>query len=91
MRVNHSGRRNPPHAFQCAWQVRWTADYSTITYQRLTFDSMSGGSSYNTSGGLDITSGLFTVAPGFAGIWTITYTIQSDQHSGEGNEAEWSL
>ena len=67
--------RNPPFAFQCAWQVRWTADYSTITYNRLTFDSMSGGSNHNSSGGMDITTGLFTVGPGFSGVWTITYTI----------------
>merc|ERR1719510_2647700 len=26
--------RNPPFAFQCAWQDVWTAEYSVITYDR---------------------------------------------------------
>merc|ERR1712001_424966 len=28
---------NPPFAYQCAWKEAWTADYSVITYDRLTF------------------------------------------------------
>ena len=66
----------PPSAYQCAWAIRWTADYSTITFDRLTFDSMSGGSSYNVTGGMDIKTGVFSVGQGFSGVWSVTYSIQ---------------
>ena len=39
--------RNPPFAFQCAYQSEWFADNSVITYERLTYDEISGGSIYN--------------------------------------------
>merc|ERR1712241_244474 len=35
--------RNPPFAYQCAWQDDWRADNSVITYDRLTIDEISGG------------------------------------------------
>ena len=77
--------RNPPYAFQCAYQDYWTADDSVITYDRLTYDEISGGSIYNVTGGLDITTGVFTA--GFSGVWTISYTMTSFQYSGEYNVA----
>merc|ERR1711953_1477004 len=79
--------RNPPFAFQCAYQGAWTADYSVITYDRLTYDEISGGSIYNVTGGLDITTGVFTVGHGFSGVWTVSYTIKSYQPSGYSNQA----
>ena len=39
--------RNPPFAIQCAYQSEWFADNSVITYERLTYDEISGGSIYN--------------------------------------------
>merc|ERR1712038_2161505 len=82
---------NPPFAFQCAWRYVWTADNSVITYDRLTSNEMSGGSSYNVTGGLDINTGVFTVGHGFSGVWAVTYSLQSNQHSGETNQADLSL
>merc|ERR1711953_1031653 len=79
--------RNPPFAFQCAYQGSWNAEYSVITYDRLTYDEISGGSIYNVTGGLDINTGVFTVGHGYAGVWEINYTMVSDQHSGEDNKA----
>ena len=64
--------RNPPFAFQCAWQDYWNADNSVITYDRLTYDEISGGSIYNVTGGLDINTGVFTVGKGYAGVWEIS-------------------
>ena len=32
-------------------------------------------------GGLDINTGAFTVAPGFSGVWTVTYTIVGDNNN----------
>ena len=78
---------DPPYAFQCAYQDSWSADYSVITYDRLTFDEISGGSIYNVSGGLDITTGVFTVGHGFSGVWTVSYSMRSYQSSGEYNYA----
>merc|ERR1711974_42538 len=79
--------RNPPYAFQCAYQNYWTADNSVITYERLTYDEISGGSIYNVTGGLDINTGVFTVGHGFSGVWTVSYSIRSRQYSGEYNDA----
>merc|ERR1712218_734081 len=79
--------RNPPFAFQCAWQDGWGADNSVITYDRLTYDEISGGSIYNVTGGMDINTGVFTVGQGYAGVWEISYTIKSHQNSGEYNQA----
>ena len=69
---------NPPFACQCAWQHYWTADNSVITYDRLTYDEISGGDR-----GLDINTGVFTVGQGYSGIWEISYTIQSGNLSGD--------
>merc|ERR1711953_339900 len=79
--------RNPPFAFQCAWQDGWSADDSVITYDWLTYDEISGGSVYNVTGGLDINTGIFTVGQGYAGVWEISYTMVSSQHNGEDNQA----
>jgi len=79
--------RNPPFAFQCAYQGSWNADYSVITYERLTYDEISGGSIYNVTGGLDINTGVFTVGQGYAGVWEISYSMGSWQDSGEYNQA----
>ena len=79
--------RNPPYAFQCAYKYEWTASQSVITYDRLTYDEISGGSIYNVTGGLDITTGVFTVGHGFSGVWTVSYSIRSLQYSGEYNYA----
>merc|ERR1711997_413572 len=80
--------RNPPFAFQCAWRNGfWTEANSVITYDRLTTDEMSGSSMYNVTGGLDINTGVFTVGQGFSGVWTVIYSIQSNQKSGEQNLA----
>merc|ERR1711874_922104 len=79
--------RNPPFAFQCAYQGSWNADYSVITYERLTYDEISGGSIYNVTGGLDINTGVFTVGQGFSGVWAVTYSIVSTQDYGDTNQA----
>ena len=79
--------RNPPFAFQCAWQDGWETDNSVITYDRLTYDEISGGSIYNVTGGLDINTGVFTVGQGFSGTWEISYTIKSSQYSGDNSQA----
>merc|ERR1711953_1047814 len=79
--------RNPPFAFQCAYQGSWNAEYSVITYDRLTYDEISGGSIYNVTGGMDINTGVFTVGQGYAGVWEISYSIMSSQDSGYSNQA----
>jgi len=79
--------RNPPFAFQCAYQGSWNADYSVITYERLTYDEISGGSIYNVTGGLDINTGVFTVGQGYAGVWELSYSMGSWQDNGEYNQA----
>merc|ERR1711971_1474232 len=79
--------RNPPYAFQCAYKEQWTAADSVITYDRLTYDEISGGSIYNVTGGLDINTGVFTVGQGYSGVWEISYSTKSQQHSGEQNNA----
>ena len=80
--------RNPPFAFQCAWQDGpWEADDSVITYNRLTYDEISGGSIYNVTGGLDINTGVFTVGQGYAGTWEISYSMRSGQIKGKENNA----
>ena len=77
MRLLVNQVRNPPFAFQCAYRHEWINDNSIITFDRLFYDSMSDGSSYNvSSGGLDITSGVFTVAPRFAGVWTVSPSMR---------------
>merc|ERR1712154_520084 len=80
--------RNPPFAFQCAWQDgAWNADNSVITYDRLTYDEISGGSIYNVTGGMDINAGVFTVGQGYAGVWEISYSMIFTQYSGNSNSA----
>merc|ERR1712062_511354 len=74
--------RNPPFAFQCAWRYTWYEDNSVITYDRLIYDEISGG-----SGGLDINTGVFTVGSGFSGVWAVTYSMMSNQNSGDINLA----
>ena len=74
--------RNPPFAFQCAWQDSWTTATGVITYDRLIYNEMSGG-----SGGLDIHTGVFTVGDGLSGVWAITYSLISAKDSGEGDLA----
>ena len=70
--------RNPLFAFQCAWQDSWSADNSIITYDRPTYNDMSGGGIiHNVTGGLDILTGVFTVGHGFSGVWTVSYSITS--------------
>ena len=82
--------RNPPFAFQCAWQGGpWGAANSVITYDRLTYDKISGGSIYNVTGGLDINTGVFTVGHGFSGVWTVSYSIRSRQYSGDYYNQAW--
>ena len=78
---------NPPYAFQCAWQGYWSVGNSVITYEHLTIDEISGGSNYNVTGGLDITTGVFTVGPGLSGVWAVTYSMRSKQNSGDINQA----
>merc|ERR1711997_1274355 len=81
--------RNQPFAYQCAWRNGfWTEANSVITYDRLTTDEMSGSSMYNVTGGLDINTGVFTVGRGFSGVWSVIYSIQSNQKSGETNQAD---
>ena len=80
--------RNPPFAFQCAWQDYWSAANSVITYDRLTYDEISGSSMYNVTGGLDINTGVFTVGQGYAGVWGISFSIQSNQNPGQRNQAD---
>ena len=79
--------RNPPYAFQCALKYEWTDADSVITYDRLTYDEISGGSIYNVTGGLDINTGVFTVGQGFSGVWKISYGIESYQDNGDQNLA----
>ena len=75
--------KNKKFAVQCAWKdSTWSADYSVITFDRFTHNEISGG-----SGGLDITTGVFTVGDGLSGVWAVTYSIRSRQDSGEQNWA----
>ena len=39
--------------------------------------TISGGSIYNVTGGLDINTGAFTVGQGFSGVWEVTYGMTS--------------
>ena len=77
--------RNPPFAFQCAWRENWLKDDRVITYNRLTLNEMSGGSTSNVTGGLDINTGVFTVPQGFSGVWAVTYSIRSLTFNDEKN------
>merc|ERR1719450_1164715 len=81
--------RNPLFAFQCAWQDGWNTDNAIITYDRLTYDDMSGGSIYNVTGGMDISTGVFRV--GFSGIWTVTFSIKSYSKGGSSNDVYLNL
>ena len=54
---------------------------------RLTFESTSGLKKRKVSRGLDIRTGVFTVEEGHGGIWSVSYSIKSQQHSGESNIA----
>ena len=77
-----------PWAFYCAWQDYWIYDDTTITYDRLTFYSKSDGSeSNNNTRGFDITTGVFTVGQSYGGIWSVSFAIKSQTHSGESNTA----
>ena len=79
--------RNPLFAFQCAWQDGWNADNSIITYDRLSYNDMSGGGIiHNVTGGLDIVTGVFTVGHGFSGVWTVSYSIASVSTSESANQ-----
>merc|ERR1711997_839666 len=79
--------RNPPFAFQCAYKYEWTADNSVITFDRLTFDEISGGDGGDGGDdGLDINTGVFTVGQGYSGVWAVTYSIRSWQFSGQTNQ-----
>ena len=60
---------------------------SVITYDRLTYDEISGGSIYNVTGGMDINTGVFTVGQGYAGTWEISFSFVSEANSGEINRA----
>merc|ERR1712241_790609 len=73
------GVRNQPFAIQCGWKSAWTYSHSTITYDRLYYDNTSGGPVTNGTmyGGLDINTGVFTVGPGFSGVWTVSYSLLS--------------
>merc|ERR1711874_726409 len=76
--------RNDRFVFQCAWKEGpGTTKDGVITYDRLTYDDARPGG----SGGLDINTGVFTVAQGFTGIWAVTYSIRSIQYSGDSNHA----
>ena len=71
--------RNPPFAFQCAWQSGLvTAENSVITFERLSYSSMFG-----VTGGLDISTGVFTA--GYNGVWTLSYATHSEQGGGDVN------
>ena len=74
--------RNPLFAFQCAWQDGWNTDNAIITYDRLTYDDMSGGSIYNVTGGMDISTGVYKVGHGFSGVWTVSWSFKSFQKNG---------
>jgi len=74
--------RNPPFAFQCGFQSEWHNASSVITYDRLTYDEISGGSN-SITGGLDINTGVFTVGPEYAGTWEIDFSFVSTQDSEE--------
>ena len=77
--------RSPPYGFQCAWREgEWTADNSILTYDRLTYDEMSGGDSntHNVTGGMDVTTGVFTVGRGMSGVWSVTFSAVSWQQDG---------
>ena len=79
--------RNPPFAFQCAWQNSWHDSDSVITYDRLTYDGIGGGSNFNVSRCLDINTGVFFVDKGFSGVWAVTFSIKSVEYNGEHNQA----
>jgi len=81
--------RNPPFAFQCAWQDYWNSDNSIIHYDRLTYDEISGGTIFNVTGGMDISTGVFTVGHGFSGVYSVTYCIDSRQYSGTPDNYAW--
>merc|ERR1712241_267076 len=74
--------RNPPFAFQCAFQSEWHNASSVITYDRLTYDEISVGSN-SIPGGLDINTGVFTVGQEYAGTWEIDFSFVSAQDSEE--------
>jgi len=69
---------NKPYAFQCAYQNKWTAETSTITWEKFTTNLMRG-----VTGGLNLSSGEFTV--GHSGVWEVTYTLRSANE-----REEWS-
>ena len=71
--------RNQPFAVQCAWRNSWSYANSIMTYDRLYYDNTSGGPILNGTmyGGLDINTGVFTVAPGFSGVWSVSYSLGS--------------
>ena len=75
--------KNQPFAVLCAWQDYWNTAHTVITYDRITYEAVVGG----PGGMMDINTGVFTVGRGFSGVWSVTYSIQSWQYSGEVNHA----
>ena len=66
----------------------WREANSVITYDRLTFDEISGGESVVGSG-MDITTGVFTV--GLSGVWSVSYSLMSQVSGGEINQVNLYL
>ena len=81
-KVEKQGRaedpRDNPYCYECGYQSAWDVEDSVMTYTRLLY------SSSNVSGGLDISTGLFTA--GHSGTWAISSSIMSTQYSGDVNQ-----
>ena len=68
--------RDNPYSFECGYQTAWDTADSVISYTRLLY------SSTNVTGGLDISSGLFTA--GHSGTWAVTFTFGMERYSATG-------
>ena len=67
-----------PYCYQCGYRTDWDMSDSVMTYTRLLY------SSSNLSGGLNISTGLFTA--GHSGTWAIASSLLSTQYSGDVNQ-----
>jgi len=71
--------KDQPFAYQCGFQNNWSDSWADISFDRLTFSSMSDG----VTGGLDRDTGVFTA--GHSGVWTVSYSVRTRTETGQGN------
>ena len=79
--IENKARKDQAYLYECGFQNSWSDSWSDITFDRLSFSSMSEG----VTGGLDRDTGVFTA--GHTGVWTVSYSVRSDITSHSSTES----